>query len=242
MIVLNSRVVRIVFAGALSGLLIGIVGGAFQLLLAAADRLRDVLIVRAHAWPHLGWLAPVGLGLAGASLARLLVVRFSPEAEGSGVQRVEAFYSGDIEPATISVLPVKFFGGIVAMGCGLALGREGPTVQMGSTLAAVVSRFLAKKEGEAKLVDAAGASAGLATAFNAPMSGAVFVFEELTSSFNPYLLVAATGAATIAVAVSRLAFGNQFDFVVRQVSLTTAWRNLAFRDSRNANRLGGCAL
>jgi chloride channel protein, CIC family len=157
-------------------------------------------------------------------LARLLVVHFSPEAEGSGVQRVEAYYSGDIEPATLSVLPVKFFGGIVAMGCGLALGREGPTVQMGSTLAAVVSRFLVIRDHEAKLVDAAGAGAGLAAAFNAPMSGAIFVFEELTASFNPYLLVAATGAATTAVAVSRLAFGNQFDFVVKQVSLTTLWR------------------
>lgn len=224
MIVLNSRVIRIAVAGVLSGLLIGIVGGGFQLLLTAADRLRGALIVRAHAWPHVGWLVPVGLGLAGAALARLLVVHFSPEAEGSGVQRVEAFYSGDIEPATLSVLPVKFFGGIVAMGCGLALGREGPTVQMGSTLAAVVSRFLVIRDHEAKLVDAAGAGAGLAAAFNAPMSGAIFVFEELTSSFNPYLLVAATGAATTAVAVSRLAFGNQFDFVVKHASLTTLWK------------------
>jgi chloride channel protein, CIC family len=223
-IVLNSRVVRIAVGGVLSGLLIGIVGGGFQLLLTAADRLRGGLIVRAHAWPHVGWLVPVALGLAGAALARLLVVHFSPEAEGSGVQRVEAYYSGDIEPATLSVLPVKFFGGIVAMGCGLALGREGPTVQMGSTLAAVVSRFLVIRDHEAKLVDAAGAGAGLAAAFNAPMSGAIFVFEELTASFNPYLLVAATGAATTAVAVSRLAFGNQFDFVVKQVSLTTLWR------------------
>jgi chloride channel protein, CIC family len=223
-IVLNSRVVRIAVAGVLSGLLIGIVGGGFQLLLTAADRLRDALIVRAHAWPHVGWLVPVGLGLAGAALARLLVVRFSPEAEGSGVQRVEAYYSGDIEPATLAVLPVKFFGGIVAIGCGLALGREGPTVQMGSTLAAVVSRFLVKKDDEAKLVDAAGAGAGLAAAFNAPMSGAIFVFEELTSSFNPYLLVAATAAATAAVAVSRLVFGNQFDFIVKQAGLTTLWK------------------
>ena len=164
------------------------------------------------------------LGLAGAALARLLVVYFSPQAEGSGVQRVEAFYSGDIEPATIAILPVKFFGGIAAIGCGLALGREGPTVQMGSSLAGLVSRFLLKRDDDSKLVDAAGAGAGLAVAFNAPMSGAIFVFEELTSSFSQYLLVAATGAATIAVVVLRLVFGDQFDFVVKQVSPTTIWR------------------
>jgi len=138
------------------------------------------------------------------------------------VQRVEAFYSGDIEPATIAILPVKFFGGIAAIGCGLALGREGPTVQMGSSLAGLVSRFLLKRDDDSKLVDAAGA--GLAVAFNAPMSGAIFVFEELTSSFSQYLLVAATGAATIAVVVLRLVFGDQFDFVVKQVSPTTIWR------------------
>lgn len=140
------------------------------------------------------------------------------------MQRVEAFYSGDIEPATIAILPVKFFGGIAAIGCGLALGREGPTVQMGSSLAGLVSRFLLKRDDDSKLVDAAGAGAGLAVAFNAPMSGAIFVFEELTSSFSQYLLVAATGAATIAVVVLRLVFGDQFDFVVKQVSLTTIWR------------------
>jgi chloride channel protein, CIC family len=223
-IVLNSRVVRIAIASVLSGLLIGIVGGGFQLLLGVANSLRGALIARAHAWPHAGWVAPVGLGLAGAALARLLVVHFSPEAEGSGVQRVEAFYRGDIEPATISVLPVKFFGGIVAIGCGLALGREGPTVQMGSSLAALVSRCLLKRDDDAKMVDAAGAGAGLAVAFNAPMSGAIFVFEELTSTFSPYLLVAATAAATIAVVVLRLVFGDQFDFVVKQISLTTIWR------------------
>jgi chloride channel protein, CIC family len=227
-IVLNSRVVRIAVASVLSGLLIGIVGGGFQRLLTVADSLRGALILRAHAWPHFGWLVPVALGLVGAALARLLVVHFSPEAEGSGVQRVEAFYRGDITPATIAVLPVKFFGGILAMGCGLALGREGPTVQMGSTLAAVVSRFLLKRDDETKMVDAAGAGAGLAVAFNAPMSGAIFVFEELTTSFNPYLLVAATGAATIAVVVLRGVFGDQFDFVVKQVSPTTIWRMWPF--------------
>ena len=224
MVVLNSRLVRIATASLLRGLLVGIVGSLFQLLLIVADGLRSALNTRAHAWPYVGWLAPVALGLGGAALARLLVVLFSPEAEGSGVQRVEAIFNGDVEPAKLSVLPVKFFGGAIAIGSGLALGREGPTVQMGSTLAELVSRFLLKKGDGARLVNAAGAGAGLAVAFNAPMSGSVFVFEELASSFSPLLTVATVSAATIAVIVLRLTLGNEFDFVVKQVSLTTLWK------------------
>src|SRR5215469_4052944 len=66
---------------------IGIVGGLFQVLLTVVNGLPGALIIRAHAWPHVGWLLPVGIGLAGAALARLLVVHFSPEpkaAECSG--------------------------------------------------------------------------------------------------------------------------------------------------------------
>ena len=84
--------------------------------------------------PH--WLlAPVALGLVGAALARFLVVQFAPIAEGSGVQRVEAAFSGEVKLAPYSIVPVKFFGGLIDMGSGLALGREGPTVQMGPRLA-----------------------------------------------------------------------------------------------------------
>jgi len=83
----NSRVIRISIASILTGILIGLVGGAFRYCLIAADNGRSALIAKAHAWPHIGWLAPVALGLVGAALARFLVVRFAPIAEGSGVQR-----------------------------------------------------------------------------------------------------------------------------------------------------------
>ena len=86
--VLDNRAVRIAAASLLTGLMIGAVGGAFRLLLSKADDLRDALVVWAHDWPHLGWLAPVMLGTLGAVAARLMVARFAPEAEGSGIQRV----------------------------------------------------------------------------------------------------------------------------------------------------------
>ena len=93
MTLLNSRVVRVSTASLLTGLLVGGVGGAFRLLLIKADDLRDQIVLWAHSWPYGGRLVPVAVCLVGATLARLLVVRFAPHAEGSGVQRVEALFN-----------------------------------------------------------------------------------------------------------------------------------------------------
>ncbi len=224
MTILNSRVIRISAASLLTGLLIGVVGGLFQLLLIAAERLRNELVAWSHGSHYLGWVAPLVAAAVCAAIARWMVVRFAPEAAGSGVHRVEAVFRGEIEPAKAVVLPVKFIGGIIAIGSGLALGREGPTVQMGASIAESVSRSLIKTEADLRVIDAAGAGAGLAVAFNAPLGGAIFVFEELTSSFTPWLLVATLAAATLAVWVGRLLLGNHFDFNVSQLSMNGSSR------------------
>jgi CIC family chloride channel protein len=68
----------------------------------------------------------------------------------------------------------------------------------------------------------------LGVAFNAPIGGSVFVFEELTSSFTPLLLVATLAATTSAVWTMRLILGNHFDFTIRQVSMTVVWKGWPF--------------
>ena len=220
----NQRVIRISFASVLAGLSIGLVGGAFRGILIAAEGWREALIGWAHASPRVGWLAPIALGLAGAAVARVLVVQFAPSAEGSGIQRVEAVFNGDVKPAPNSILPVKFFGGIFAMGSGLALGREGPTVQMGATLSWLISRWLTKDDQDSNIIGAAGAGAGLAVAFNTPIGGSVFVFEELTGSFRPWLMVSTLATTLVAVWIMRWMLGNALDFSVEKVSLTQVWR------------------
>ncbi len=210
----DFRLIRLTIASVLAGVAIGVVGGAFRWCLAQAEHWRDVLIAWTHGAPWIGWIVPVIVTFVAVAVARFLVLRFAPEAAGSGVHRVEAIMARQIEPGTNAILPVKFVGGILSLGSGMALGREGPTVQMGATLAHIVAPWLVPHPADRRVVLAAGAGAGLAVAFNAPIGGSVFVFEELTSSFTPWLLLSTLSAATFAIAVMRSMIGNQSVFFV----------------------------
>jgi CIC family chloride channel protein len=108
------------------------------------------------------------------------------------------------------LLPVKFLAGLTGIGGGLALGREGPTLQMGGATGLMVSEWFRVKagEGERKALIAAGAGAGLAAAFNAPLAGVMFVLEEVAGNFTPVVFVAAFLASVSADVVGRVLTGE----------------------------------
>ncbi len=193
---------------ALVGLLAGLVAVAFRALLAGADTLRSALITRAHHYPAFGWALPVCFGMAGACLAVFLVREFAPEAAGSGIPHLEAVLHRYRELRWKRVLAVKFFGGALAMGGGLALGREGPTVQMGGSVGAAVSGWLNAGARERLVLIAAGAGAGLAAAFNAPLAGLIFVLEEVQKDFRQAVFGSVFIAAAVADIVARFASGQ----------------------------------
>jgi chloride channel protein, CIC family len=112
------------------------------------------------------------------------------------------------------LIPVKFIGGVLAIGAGLALGREGPTVQMGASLGNLVGKAFRRGWPDCRVLVAAGAGAGLGTAFNAPIAGAVFVLEELVQRFEQRIAMAALAASATALGVARLLLGEAPDFHV----------------------------
>jgi chloride channel protein, CIC family len=204
----SGDLLRIVVASAVTGLAVGVLGSLFRAALELAQRWREELTAQAHATPVTGFLATIAAVAAAALLARWLVVRFAPIAAGSGVQHVEAVMRGEAEPAGLAVVPVKFFGGLLAIGAGLPLGREGPTVQMGAAIGNAIAAPIFGASADRRAVVAAGAGTGLAVAFNAPIGGSVFVFEELTRSFIERQMLAALAAAAGAMAIMRVALGN----------------------------------
>lgn len=196
---------RILFPRALCvGLLAGSVAVAFRWALEEGDRLRTQFIVWAHQAPTWGWLWPLGLGALGAGVAVSLVHRVAPEAAGSGIPHVKAVLYWFRSMRWQVILPVKFCGGVLGIGSGLALGREGPTVQLGSAVGAAVAQGLGVSPRERQTLIAAGAGAGLAAAFNAPLAGLTFVLEELQRHFAPAVFGAAFVAAVTADVLTRL--------------------------------------
>ena len=185
----------------------------FRLCLQEADRLRDAAIGWAHGQAAFGFLLVVLAGGA-AALAAWLVRRFAPHASGSGIPHVELVLRQAVPTAPFRLLPVKFVGGLLAIGSGLALGREGPSVQMGASLAHLAAELSRRGWADTRVLMAAGAGAGLATAFNAPIAGAVFVLEELVQRFERRIALAALAASATAIATARVLLGNQPDFLV----------------------------
>jgi CIC family chloride channel protein len=194
---------------ALVGLLAGVAAVLFQAALFYAEGLRNHLLSSLKAFPHWGWMVlPIISGSMGA-LAGFITSRYAPEASGSGIPHIKAVLL-QLRPIRWErILPVKFIGGVLAIGAGFSLGRKGPTVQMGAAVAKMLTQMLkVPKRSRSQLV-AAGAGAGLAAAFNAPLAGFIFTIEELQREMSPLTYGTALIAAVVGDIVTRT-FTGQF--------------------------------
>ncbi|SDB80700.1 chloride channel protein, CIC family [Raineyella antarctica] len=192
----------------LVGMLTGLMAASFRWALDRVSEARDTLVSWAHGDPALGLVVVVVVCALATATAAALVHRVEPHAEGSGIPRVEAVVEGRTRPGSPLILPVKYVGGLLAIGAGLALGREGPSVQMGGNIGIILSRLTRRGSHDLRILVAAGAAAGLATAFNAPLAGGVFVLEELVKRFDPRTTVATLLASGAGFASAHLFLGD----------------------------------
>ena len=210
---LRSQLLR---AG-LVGLLAGSVGVIFGELVKQGEHLQRYLLKWAHQLPWWGILVWPLCAAVLAIFSVWLVQRFAPETSGSGIPHVKAVLLHLDRLSWRRVLPIKLLGGAAALTAGLSLGREGPTVQMGAAAGQLTALILKLPKRNHNQLIAAGAGAGLAAAFNAPLAGFVFVLEELQRELSPLTFSLALIACVLADVIMRSVLGQQPSFIVHDV-------------------------
>ena len=171
--------------------------------------------------PH--WFPLISLGVISAVsiLSGFLLSKFCPEAAGSGIPQLKLAFWKDFGQSPLKVAVVKFFASGLGIGGGLSLGREGPSVQIGGTVASNLAGLLGVAKQNKRTACAAGAAAGLAAAFNAPLAAVAFVLEEILEDLNSRLLGAVLLASVIGAFVVHALLGAQPAFALPQIGEPT---------------------
>ena len=180
----NNKNFKLLFYALLIGIIVGLVGAIFRIILSYIEIFRVNLYENAGNSGFMSWLWPILFAITGISIALYLVRKFAPEASGSGVQEIEGALDGLRPMRWKKVLPIKFIASLFSLGSGLLLGREGPTIQLGANIGKMVKDTLGKSDIESNSLISTGAAAGLASAFNAPFAGIIFVIEEMHGQFK----------------------------------------------------------
>src|SRR5690349_1443705 len=168
--------------------------------------------------------APTLTGL----IVALVVVHVFPLVRGSGVNQTKAalyIYNGYIPFRTAIG---KFITASLAIGSGHSLGPEDPSLQIGASLASVLGRRLRLSREKLRLIAPVGAAAGLAAAFNAPISAVLFVIEEVIGRWSAGILGSVVLSAISSVVVMRWFLGNEAMFRIPAVELLRPQELLAY--------------
>ncbi len=181
---LEQRWFVVVLALMLTGLGAALTGVLFKAGVNALGSWRLQLLSELPAWAVLP-----ALGATGGLISGLLIAKLAPAARGSGVSHIMAFLQHRAVPMGLQVGLVKLIAGIVAIGSGFPLGPEGPSVQMGGSVAWQFARWLKAPVSFRRVIVAAGGGAGLAAVFSAPIGGFIYVIEELLHSARPVVLL-----------------------------------------------------
>ncbi len=142
-------------------------------------------------------------------LTGFLLLKVFPDVRGSGVPQTEAAYhlSNGVIPGRVPF--GKFITGVLCIGSGHSMGREGPSVQIGAGLASVIGRWIGLPPERVRDLVPIGAAGALSAAFNTPVAAVLFALEEIIGDMNATLLGSTVVASVAAVIVERSLLGNE---------------------------------
>lgn len=191
--------------GVLVGLMAGVVVSCFRLLISRGLLFVQWFFGQSHQHPSL-----LVVWLVLSVILALITGRWLkqvPDIKGSGIPQVEGQLMGELDYHWWPVLWRKFVGGVLAIGSGLFLGREGPSIQLGATVGQGFAATQKITGNDRRVLIASGASAGLSAAFNAPIASSLFILEEVYHNFSTMVWITALASAIAADLVSTVFFG-----------------------------------
>ena len=221
---IKSNHLKLIILSAIIGILAGLVSVMYRYALTYAEEISNIMYdtIRNNLvlMPILFILLCV-LGI----LVGMLVKDYSL-ISGSGIPQLKAEITGYLKNNWLSTLIAKAIGGIVSIIAGLSLGREGPSIQLAASVANGVSKHIKTNETEKRILLASGASAGLASAFNAPLAGVMFALEEIFKYFSTKVILSTMVAAICGDFISKIFFGkgHVFNFnIVDSIPINYYW-------------------
>ena len=186
-------------------IVVGVIAGLLAVLFALAIDTTGRLLFGVD--PSTGRLLAVPGGVSLVTGGLLMYV--FPAVRGSGVPQTKvAFHLEDgVIPARVPI--GKFITGVLCVGSGHSMGREGPSVQIGAGIASVIGRWMQLPPARIKELVPIGAAGALSAAFNTPVSAVIFALEEIIGDLNATLLGSTVVASVAAVIVERALLGNE---------------------------------
>ncbi|HSA01614.1 MAG TPA: chloride channel protein [Candidatus Paceibacterota bacterium] len=167
------------------------------------------------------------VGIVSSSLAvGWLLNSFCGEAAGSGIPQLKLAFWKDFGSVPWRVAWVKFVAGILSIGGGASLGREGPSVQLAGAVGSNLAGLLGEAKQNRRAAAAAGAAAGLAAAFNTPLAATTFVLEEIIGDLNSRFLGGVLLASVLGALVVHGVIGKQPSFSLHGVD-APSWTGYA---------------
>jgi len=203
----------------LYGLDAGVLAVAFQLAMNAAYYGGLVELSHLSKPAFLAWSFVIVVG--SSLLVGWLLTAFCPEAAGSGIPQLKIAFWKDFGYVPWRVAWVKFLAGVLSIGGGSSLGREGPSVQLAGAAASNLAGVVGEPKQNRRSAAACGAASGLAAAFNTPLASVTFVLEEIIGDLNSRFLGSVLLASVLGALVVHGIIGQQPAFTLEMTDSPT---------------------
>ena len=214
---------RLTIQGVLVGIFAGLMVCFYRLLLTGSEHVLRGYLNIIHG--NVLYIILFFISLAVMGLLIDWLTKWEVDSAGSGIPQIYAEVKGHMEANWAKVLFSKIVSGVLTALGGLSLGPEGPSVQIGGMAGKGVAKiFKGSKTDELRLI-LVGSAVGITAAFNAPLAGVIFVFEEINHGFDKTLVFIALVSAIVSDFISKAIFGQStiLNFPVLNIPLESYW-------------------